>query len=245
MEVSGNSADREESGEDMDIEDDMVLNHSNLFKRTAMASKVYMWEFAQNDPKRDSGSRLCKLGFARVLKPKKPFNGIVLSSETNHLISPKDREILENSGISGINCSWNRLEEIPFGLLGKPRYHRRLPLLFAANTVNYGKPFKMNTAEAIAASLYICGFKEESKLLLEPFSYGQEFIRLNYELLEAYSNAQSEKEIEEISASYLNAKEQSRQEKEERNLKVQHGDIVQFDLYNMMPSRDSEDENDM
>ena len=67
------------------------------------------------------------------------FQGVVLSSEATIFVSPADRAIVEQHGISGINCSWNRLDEIPFGSMGKGRNQRILPLLYAANSVNYGK----------------------------------------------------------------------------------------------------------
>ena len=68
-----------------------------------------MWEFNQNDPKRDSGSKLCRLGFARCLKVGQSFGGVVLSSEAAFTVSPADREIVDAFGVGGINCSWNRL----------------------------------------------------------------------------------------------------------------------------------------
>lgn len=45
--------------------------------------------------------------------------------------------------------------------------------------MNYGRPYKLNTAEAMAACLYICRRKEDAKIVLSSFSYGEEFIKLN------------------------------------------------------------------
>jgi pre-rRNA-processing protein TSR3 len=90
---------------------------------------------------------MCRFGFAKKLKVGQAFHGIVLSSEAQHILSPSDKDIVESYGVAGINCSWNRLEEIPFTSMGKPQNQRKLPLLIAANSVNYGKPYKMNTAE--------------------------------------------------------------------------------------------------
>jgi pre-rRNA-processing protein TSR3 len=144
-------------------------------RHTAPKIKVplWMWEFGQNDPKRDSGSKLQRLGLAKTLKLGKSFPGVVLSSEATVIISPADADIILQHGIAGINCSWNRLSEIPFGSMGKGRHHRILPFLIAANPVNYGRPFKMNTAEAMAACMYIAGFKDDALLMMEPFSYGE------------------------------------------------------------------------
>lgn len=57
---------------------------------------------------RDSGMKLCRLGYAKALRPGKPFSGIVLSAEATKTISPDDADILLGNGIAGINCSWNR-----------------------------------------------------------------------------------------------------------------------------------------
>jgi pre-rRNA-processing protein TSR3 len=57
---------------------------------------------------RDSGSKLCRLGLASTLKIGQTFPGIVLSSESPIYASPADFDLVQNHGISGINCSWNR-----------------------------------------------------------------------------------------------------------------------------------------
>ena len=73
-----------------------------------------------------------------------------------------------------------------------------LPLLLAANPVNWGKPGKMTTAEALAASLYLIGEEEHSRKLLAAFNWGEQFFILNKEPLDAYKNAQSSKELVDL-----------------------------------------------
>ena len=87
-------------------------------RSAAMTSSVYMWEFGQNDAKRDSGSKLCRLGYASTLRFNSSFNGIVLSSEGKSIISPADLDIIQQYGVAGINCSWNKIDGIPFEKLG-------------------------------------------------------------------------------------------------------------------------------
>jgi hypothetical protein len=97
---------------------------------------VRMWEFGQNDPKRDSGSKLVRLGLASTLKVADYFGGIVLNAEAAVVVSPADAALLLDKGVGGVNCSWNRLAEVPSRKLGKPANHRLLPHLLAANSVN-------------------------------------------------------------------------------------------------------------
>ena len=55
----------------------------------------------------------------------------------------------------------------------------KVPYLLASNPVNYGRPFKLNCVEALAATFFICGFKEFGDLLLSKFTWGHSFYELN------------------------------------------------------------------
>lgn len=43
-----------------------------------------------------------------------PFSGLTLSPQGEILVCPNDRTIVETSGISVIEASWARIEEVPF-----------------------------------------------------------------------------------------------------------------------------------
>ena len=138
----------------------------------------------------------------------------------------EDREIVESFGIAGINCSWNRLNEIPFDSMGKGKNQRILPLLYAANSVNYGKPSKLNTAEAMAACLYLTGFRSEAHQLLSSFGYGEEFFRLNLEALNEYQKCANSNEVLQVQQQFLELKDTQKKEKNERKEKIREGCMI-------------------
>ena len=139
---------------------------------------------------KNSGSHLLAL----LVPLKQPFKGIVLSPNGTTSVSPADTPILEEMGLSVIDCSWARLAEIPFKQM-RAGHHRLLPFLVAANTVNYGKPSKLSCAEAAAATLYICGKVDAAKAMMDEFGWGREFIKLNIELLELYRTSSNADEV--------------------------------------------------
>ncbi|MDD3399344.1 MAG: DUF367 domain-containing protein [Candidatus Methanomethylophilaceae archaeon] len=55
----------------------------------------------------------------------------------------------------------------------------------------------------MAASLIILGEKEQADALLQKFAWGEEFLRLNGELLERYSQAADSSEVVRIQEEYL------------------------------------------
>jgi pre-rRNA-processing protein TSR3 len=161
-----------------------------------------MWDFAQCDPKRCTGARLAKRNIFQRMPLKQSFRGIVLSPLATLSVSPADAPILEKSGMSLIDCSWARLEEIPFKQM-QSGYHRLLPFLVAANTVNYGRPSKLSCAEAGAATLYICGRQSAAQALMDEFSWGDEFLRLNREVLDLYASCTDSADVVEKQNGWL------------------------------------------
>lgn len=54
-----------------------------------------------------------------------------------------------------------------------------VPYLVATNPVNYGKPWRLNCVEALAAAFYIVGLDEYARILLDKFSWGHAFWNVN------------------------------------------------------------------
>jgi pre-rRNA-processing protein TSR3 len=78
----------------------------------------------------------------------------------------------------------------------------RLPYLLAANPINYGKPYYLTTAEALASALLILGQQEQAKMILSKFKWGLGFISLNSNALLDYSSAKDAGEILLIERDY-------------------------------------------
>ena len=164
--------------------------------------KAAAWDLNHCDAKRCSGKRLMRLGLMRELHVGQKHQGLVISPKGKQLCSPADREILEQYGAAVVEASWNRIEEVPFGKIGGPN-PRLLPYLIAANPTNYGKPWRLNCVEALAATFAICGHLDWAEEILSTFSYGQSFLDINEEVLQRYAEAENEAGVKKAEEDWL------------------------------------------
>lgn len=146
--------------------------------------------------------KLQRLRMLKELKIGQSWNGIILSPIGSKAVSPSDRELVESNGVCVVDCSWAMIESVPFEKLKGPE-PRLLPFLVAANPINYGKPLKLNCAEAIAATLYITGFVEEAKQVMDCFGWGHSFLSLNEELLEKYRECEDSTEVVKVQEEWI------------------------------------------
>jgi pre-rRNA-processing protein TSR3 len=159
---------------------------------------IYIIDLDQDDPKKCTGKRLIKFGFAK--RSHRPI-GIVLNPVSSIVLSIKDKEIILNIGLTVIDSSWNK-SDMEFFNKFKNRFSRRLPFLLAGNPINYSKPFKLSSIEAAAAALYIIGEEEIAVEILNKIKWGHTFLELNNELLKSYEG-KSDLEILQLESEFL------------------------------------------
>lgn len=166
------------------------------------AYKAACWDLGHCDAKRCSGKRLMRLGMMRELHVGQKFAGVVVSPKARKIVSREDKELLEQYGAAVVEASWKRIDEVPFGRIGG-KCERLLPYLVAANQTNYGKPWRLNCVEALAACYYICGHPEWAESILSTFSYGEAFLDINAALLKRYAACENEEQIKKAEEVWL------------------------------------------
>ena len=153
--------------------------------------------FYQDDPKKCTAAKMVKFGLAQNIK-KIGSKGLVLDPFAEKTLLPKDVSVINS--IVGIDCSWNLADHAFSQKFNGIK--RKLPPLLAGNPVNYSKLNKLTTAEALSGSLFILGFKEQSLELLNKFKWGHTFYELNQNLLNDYSQSETEDDIKTIIKDY-------------------------------------------
>jgi rRNA small subunit aminocarboxypropyltransferase len=151
--------------------------------------RIMIYDYHQDDPSKCTSAKLQKFHLAQQLHSLRqiPRSAIVLNPSSNHTLSLQDRPLIERYGIVGLDCSWNLSDVILQNNIKAE--NRRLPTLLAGNPTSYSIRGRLSTAEALAAALVITGFEREAQGLLAIFNWGNTFLTLNKEPLEAYSRA--------------------------------------------------------
>lgn len=169
--------------------------------------KIVVYHAGQCDPKKCTALKLRRHGMVRIVRKMKflPKRAVVLNPFSKIAFSQADRQRIEDFGLAALDCSWEHAEKV---LLKHVRGTSRcLPILVAGNPVNFGKPTKLTTVEALGAALYIVGFMEKTSQLLSMFKWGHTFIEINRERLEEYARAKNSMEIIRLQASFIDDKE--------------------------------------
>jgi pre-rRNA-processing protein TSR3 len=160
---------------------------------------LYAYRDNTCDPRKCTVKKLAHRGLARIVTAiaRIPRSTLLLDPTAEQAVSPADRDL---RSITALDCSWEVLDT---GAVASWRNRRALPFLVAANPVNFGRPFRLTSVEAMAATLYILGEKEQAQAILAPFGWGMRFIEVNADPLEDYAQAKDSAEVVALQALYM------------------------------------------
>ena len=160
---------------------------------------LYSYRDNSCDPRKCTVKKLEKAGFLKIFSriAQIPRNSLLLDPTAEQDLSPADRFV---KSITVLDCSWEVLDT---GAVSSWRIRRALPFLMAANPVNFGKPCKLSSVEALAAALFIVGEKERAAQLLSKVNWGIRFLEVNEEPLRLYAGAKDSTEVIEIQNLFL------------------------------------------
>lgn len=165
--------------------------------------RIVVYNARQCDPKKCTALKLEHHGLVRGVTQVRflPKRAVVLNPFSEIAFSPADRDRIEDFGLAALDCSWEKAER--FLSAHVKGTSRCLPVLIAGNPVNFGKPTKLSTLEALAAALFIAGFREQASELLAMYKWGHTFLELNYEMLESYASAKDSSDVVELQKQFM------------------------------------------
>ena len=162
---------------------------------------VIIYDECQCDPKKCTAKRMLKFGLGKEAKTLRaiPKGSVILSPFSDKALSPADIHHARK-GLVVMDLTWTNIDQFP---RPKGMEERALPYLLASNPINWGRPMELNSAEAVMAALYILGEKDQAAGFLGRFNWAPEFMRLNGNMLEDYSNAEDSAEVVRIQNEYI------------------------------------------
>jgi pre-rRNA-processing protein TSR3 len=160
---------------------------------------LYAYRDNSCDPRKCTVKKLERAGFLKIFTriTQVPKNTLLLDPTAEQALSPADRFV---KSLTVLDCSWVVLDT---GAVSSWRIRRALPFLVAANPVNFGKPCKLSSVEALAAALYIMGEKERAGEILAKLSWGIRFLEVNKEPLELYAEAKDSSEVVKFQSLFI------------------------------------------
>jgi len=164
---------------------------------------LFVYDEHQCDPKKCTSRKMAKFNLVQELSSFKniPYGSVVLWPFAEKALSREDLANARTHGIVVLDVSWGNIDDVP--KLKKSVLPRALPYLLAANPVNWGKPLMLSSVEALAASLYILGEKQQAHNILSKFNWGEQFIVLNQEPLDRYAECSTSAEVVAVQADYV------------------------------------------
>ena len=162
--------------------------------------QVHVRYEGDDDPDKCTARKLSRFGKAELHRSNRatPY-GVVLDPFADQALSPADRTV--GDVLVALDVSWDTAEADGVELRGE---HRALPYLVAANPVNFGRPFRLTTVEALAAALIILGERSQAEDILSKFTWGETFLELNDEPLRRYADCEDSSDVVAVQAEYLN-----------------------------------------
>ena len=161
----------------------------------------------QDDPKKCTAKKMQKFGNALLHTKvhKSPKRGFLLNPLSPEILGPEDKNMINlGASIVALDCSWKQIDESLTTIEKNTKLtNKTLPLVLAANEISWGKVGRLSTVEAFAISLWVLGKEEQARHILKPFRFGEQFIELNKEPLNAYSNAETNIELEKMQWDYF------------------------------------------
>ena len=160
---------------------------------------LYSYRDNSCDPRKCTIKKLERAGLVKIVQKIShiPRNTLLLDPTAEQAVSPTDKNV---KSITALDCSWEVLDT---GSVKSWRIRRALPFLVAANPINFGRPFRLTSAEAIAATLVILGEWGQAEAVMAKFSWGSRLFELNEEPLSLYAAAKDSTEVVAIQNSYI------------------------------------------
>lgn len=161
---------------------------------------------SQDDPRKCSARKMGRFGKARVIDRFHdiPHGVLLLDPFSKVAFSPADRRTLITRGLMAVDCSWEEAERIFSKVRAGHRLQgRALPLLMATNPVKFGKWGELSTLEAVAASYFIMGYRDDAFEMMRIYNWGAKFLEINREPLEAYAGCRTSTEVVEVQKEFV------------------------------------------